>query len=194
MTLQGSRRSDCSARGNVNGRYVCSLSSSDRYVQEAPTYTYPKASAVLRLQCLGSAHQPPAGDHTPKQRCESKSTTSTSIRSAHSAAQAPLGYPASPPPPAMPGPSASQLGALSNARSQIVSSQPPDCVTGVCRSGQKWTRADPICAIASAQCMQGALRGLPKKIFAHCKKWLNITAELHHLAAFKQCAARESAF
>lgn len=30
--------------------------------------TDPKASAVFRLQCLGSAHQPPAGDHTPTER------------------------------------------------------------------------------------------------------------------------------
>lgn len=27
--------------------------------------TDPNVSAVLRLQCFGSAHQPPAGDHTP---------------------------------------------------------------------------------------------------------------------------------
>ncbi len=34
--------------------------------QEAACAFYPKASAVFRLQCLGSAHHPPAGDHTPE--------------------------------------------------------------------------------------------------------------------------------
>ena len=30
------------------------------------TGTHRKASVVLRRQCFGSAHQPPAGDHTPE--------------------------------------------------------------------------------------------------------------------------------
>ena len=39
------------------------------------TESYPKASAVFRRQCLGSAHQPPAGDHTP-----AKSTTNQIVQ------------------------------------------------------------------------------------------------------------------
>lgn len=35
------------------------------------------AKAVLRRQCLGSAHQPPAGDHTPAPRKLESSTKAT---------------------------------------------------------------------------------------------------------------------
>ena len=47
------------------------------YFSSLDECTHMKAKAVLRRQCLGSAHQPPAGDHTPAPRTLESSTTAT---------------------------------------------------------------------------------------------------------------------